>query len=347
MSEGVQSSHNCSPNSQPCSPCHSTSGLKHPVSIGLFQVHSRRYWAAWQYPIDRMTLPSNAIPPPPWVRSAGRKLSELVQVRQGPGPQNSCQWQLATLPLRPTRDVEAAAWLVADELMRARFGKASHLYRLWHRGATTNRQPSSRTRKRIEPFVSTAFGLPTSPKTQDHVEGLVAEHVWFHLATEMPGPGRTIRHSEHPSFHPTAPGGDGLVIYEIPGGTLIFRLWEVKKHASSRQISTTIKRAYNQLADNATAYLAQYVALPPANDQEVSTLFASLVDMWVDAEPQAGAGIAIGTSHARTPKKRCFTNMQNFFPDLDHGDQLEGLVAGIANFPAFACLVRDFIWNAL
>ena len=283
----------------------------------------------------------------PWKRAGGRKLSELVQVIQGPGPQVPCRWQLGTLSERPYRDVEAAAWLVAEELMRTRIARATHLFRLWRRAATGNCSLSAEDQLKITPFVQTAFGLPGDPVSEDHVQGLVAEYVWYLLAKDLPSNGRAIRRLEQPSYHVTSPGGDGLVTYEVADGTLIFRLWEIKKHTASNSISGTITRACDQLSTNGAAYLAQYVALAPTDDRAVAELYANLVDLWIDAEPQAGVGVAVATSRSKAPQRRCFTNMHRHFPSLTRGDQLEGLVAGIADFPAFVRLVRRFVWNAL
>lgn len=285
--------------------------------------------------------------PSPWQRADGKKLSELVRVTQGPGPQTRCRWHLGTLPKLPKQDVEAATWLVAEELMRMRFAQAKHLHRLWRRAATSDRRLSARNRAKIEPFVITAFGLPNDPLSEDHVQGLVAEYIWYLLAKDLPSKGRRIRRLEKPSYHVTSPGGDGLVTYELTTGELVFRLWEIKKHTASSNISGTIARAYGQLSARGAAYLAQYVPLAPAADQPVAELYSKLVDLWIDAEPQAGAGVAVATSKARAPRHRCFTNMHRHFPFLSRGDQREGLVAGIADYPRFVRRVRAFVWNAL
>jgi len=172
---------------------------------------------------------------PPWERAAGRSLPDLVHVTQGPGPQTPCRWLLGTLPDHPHQDVEAAAWLVAERLLRARFARATHLFDLWRQAATTDIELTEAERNKIVPFISTAFGLPVQPVSEEHVQGYVAEFVWFLIASEMPSDGRTIRRIEPPGFYVTGPGGDGLASYELESGTLIFRLWEIKKHVVSDQ----------------------------------------------------------------------------------------------------------------
>jgi hypothetical protein len=293
-----------------------------------------------------MNVPDAALLPP-WERAAGRSLSDLLYVERGPGPQSPCRWLLGTLPEQPQQDVEAAGWLVAEHLLRARFARATHLFDLWREAATTDLSLSEADRNKILPFISTAFGLPAEPVSEEHVQGYVAEFVWFMLASELPGDGRTIRRIEQPSFYVTGPGGDGLASYELEDGTLIFRLWEIKKHVASAHLSGTVTRACRQLSRNGANYLAQYIAVAPESDPALAELYARFVDLWVDTAPQAGVGVAVGTSRSRAPRRRCFSGMQHNFPGLNQGDQLEGLVAAIADFPAFARRVREFVWSAL
>ncbi|MGC3862360.1 hypothetical protein ACPSM1_19500 [Micromonospora chersina] len=42
---------------------------------------------------------------------------------------------------------------------------------------------------------------------------------------------------------PLEPGGDGLVVYVNGASVLVFRLWEIKKHASQALVSATINLA--------------------------------------------------------------------------------------------------------
>jgi hypothetical protein len=246
-----------------------------------------------------------------------------------------------------TDDLEAAAWLVAENALRVRFGVATHLFDIWRTAATTGVRLDQAGRSKIEPFIDTALGLPGDPKPDDHLQGYVAEFVWFLLTREVPGHGRNIRRIEQPGFYVTAQGGDGLVVYELANRTLIFRLWEIKKHIGSRHLSGTVARAFNQLGRKGATYLAQYVALAPELEPMLADLYGRLVDLWVDAAPSAGAGVAVGTSHSQAPRRRCFSAMQRYFPRLNHGDQLEGLIVAIGNFPAFASRVREFVWSAL
>jgi hypothetical protein len=247
----------------------------------------------------------------------------------------------------PDVDLEAAAWLVADSIMRLRTKSATRSFDLWQRAATGGDPLNDLERPRIAPFIRTVFGLPNAAAPDDHAEGYVAEVVWFLLTRDLVDEGRTLRRIEEPSFYVTGPGGDGLVVFQADDGSLLFRLWEIKKHTGSRHLSATATRAMTQLSRNAPSYLAQYVSVAAHTDQQVADLYARLVDAWVDGDTCAGVGVAIGTSLNSAPKQRCFTGMQTHFPHLVAGDQLEGLVAAIADFPSFASRVRGFVWNVL
>jgi hypothetical protein len=283
----------------------------------------------------------------PWEHAAGRLLSDLVRVEVGPGSQTPCRWMLGTLSDQPNEDLDAAAWIVAERVLAARFGRATHLFDLWRNSATTGAPLAPDEQTRVLPFIRTAFGIPDAPISEEHVQGYIAEFLWFSLIRELPGERRQIRRIEQPGFYVTGPGGDGLATYELADGTLIFRLWEIKKHVSSAHLSATVSRACGQLNRNGAIYLAQYVAVAPEGDPALAELYGRLVDLWVDNAGEAGVGVAIGTSRSSAPRRRCFSGMLRHFPGLGGGDQLEGLVVAIADFPAFARRVRGFVWSAL
>ena len=197
------------------------------------------------------------------------------------------------------------------------------------------------------PFVSPTLGLPPDPKTETHIQAYVAEIVWHLLTEEETRAERTLAKAEGPSFYVTDTGGDGLAVWQLLDGSLIFRLWEIKKHKSSAHVSGTVATAYQQLSTRATRYLAQYTALGRHYQGNLRALYAELVDSWVDAAPVAGAGIAVSTSSADAPKRRCFSTMQDHFPDFVEPGQLEGMVVGIADFAAFTDEVRGIVWSGL
>jgi hypothetical protein len=174
--------------------------------------------------------------------------------------------------------------------------------------------------------------------------------VWFEVTRELPQYAqRNLRHIEGPGFHATEPGGDGLVVWKRSAmEPLSYCLWEVKNYTGSSSISATIGGAYGQLAERATQYLAKLTGVASAggNDHELAELYARLVDLWVDDSDRSGAGIAVGTNKGQIPTK-AFTTMQKHFPGKSNPWQLEGLIAGIADFATFSQEVRRLIWTAL
>jgi hypothetical protein len=282
----------------------------------------------------------------PWDRAAGRLLSQLLGMQPGPGPQIPCSWALCSLP-NAHADEDAAAWLLAEHSLRIRMGSATQLFDLWRNAAVTGTALAGTDRKKVMPFIQSGYGEPSSPMVEDHLQGQVAELAWYVLASEATETTRTLRRIEKPSFRVTSPGPDGLTVYELPDGSLAFRVWEAKKHTGRRHLSITITRACSQLSSKGAEYLAQYVSLAPEAEPELADLYSRLVDLWVDEAPEAGVGVAIATSHTQAPRRKCFGGMQRHFPGLIHSGQLEGMVAAIADFPTFCHRVRGFVWRAL
>ena len=295
-----------------------------------------------------MTTAPAAAPPAPalWLTPDGRTLGSLLGLRVGPGSSpSSCSWSLGVLEVTATQDLEAAAWLLADAAMVLRCGKSPAL-ELWRARARGGPPLTDRQRRSVDVFLTSAFRLPGQPEVPDHLQGYVAELLWYVLAGELAAAGRQLVHVEAPSFHVTEPGGDGLVVWELTDGMLVFRLWEIKKHQGASQLSRTVRRACQQLSDRGAEYLAKYTAVGShAHDGALGELYAALPDLWMDADPRAGAGVSLATSADRAPKRRCFGTLPTSFPTMANGGRLEGLVLAIGDFPAFATRVQECVWS--
>ncbi|HYP74188.1 MAG TPA: hypothetical protein VEP72_08865, partial [Microbacterium sp.] len=155
-------------------------------------------------------------------------------------------------------DREIAAQLIADDAMVVACGSSSALewWRTRRDGGAA--QVGGRLRA-MQTFVNIAFGLPGQPKQVDHVQGHVAELLWDRVIRERRScrDGREFLSSEPVKADPLEPGGDGLVVYRAPDETLVFRLWEIKKHDSTSAVSKTISRAGRQLKTRGHEYLAK------------------------------------------------------------------------------------------
>jgi len=223
-------------------------------------------------------------------------------------------------------------------------GAVQH-YEAWCDAVAQSTQLAPDARRKLVPFIKPAFGLPDEPPLADHLQGYVAECVWYILAKENVPVGLTMRSIEGPSFLVTTPGGDGLVVYQRDDEVLIFQLWEIKKHDSTGGVSRTVSRALRQLDERAEEYLAQLTTLANTYEPDVGQLYAALSDLWLDRDERAGAGVAVSTSDRYLPKN-CFGRMHTRFPELSVA-QLAGLVVALGAFPAFANDVKDRIWSVL
>ena len=274
-------------------------------------------------------------------------LDDVLEVTQGGN--TKCVWRSASVPPTDATGLEIAACVLADAAMRWRCRGAKTTYERWRDAVCSKSTLSADERRSVVPFVTSIFGLPEGPSEPVHLRGWIAEFIWFRLAVSLPShSARQLRHIEGPSFHPTEPGGDGLVVWsDADDKALCFSLWEIKHYAGSHGVSRTIKDAYDQLGIRALEYLAKFTSIEAiANDPELAPLSAEMVDLWGDADDRCGVGVAVATSETNVPR-RCFTTMENYFPKLDRDGQLEGLIAGVGAFVQFCDDVRDRVWIAL
>jgi len=247
-------------------------------------------------------------------------------------------------------DLETAAQLLADDAMQIRCGESPVLAR-W-RARRDGGPPEAGARKAaVEVYAGIGFGLPTAPANDDHLQGHVAELVWNRLIQERlvcRDNRRLVRaHTVKPD--PLEPGGDGLVVYEVDGGTLVFRLWEIKKHDSQARVSSTIRRASKQLSSRGEEYLAK-LAGPETVEQAgpLGDLYADIVELWLDRSDRAGAGVSVGTSAEHAPDRpQAFRSIATAFPHFKQPGQLESIIVAVPDFPEFAKRVREIVWSGL
>jgi hypothetical protein len=275
-------------------------------------------------------------------------LTALLAMKQSP---NGCpvEYVIGGQQLTST-EREAAAQLVADDAMRIRCGKSPVLAR-W-RGRRDGGPPETGARKgAVEAYAKIGFGLPDAPANDDHLQGHVAELLWNRLMYErlVCRDGRRLVHAHSVKPDPLEPGGDGLVIYAIKDGTLVFRLWEIKKHDSQARVSATIRRASQQLSSRGNEYLAK-LAGPETVEQggPLGDLYANIIELWLDGSDRAGVGVSVGTSVQYAPNgPRSFGSIVTAFPHFVRPGQVESIVVAVPDFPAFAVRVREIVWSGL
>jgi hypothetical protein len=189
-------------------------------------------------------------------------------------------------------------------------------------------------------------GLPSNPTPQDHLEGTIAQYLWYCLKVDA-GESEFIHTVTLPGFHATAPGGDGLVIHWRSSDGFSFRLWELKKCTGRSSVGSTVSKAFSQLESQGAKYLAQYTSVgQESSDTALAELYGNLVEDWLSGTSRAGVGVAVHTSGSKVPKQ-CFTKFASRFARFRNSEQLRGLVTAVEDFSQFAQSVQVEIWKGL
>jgi hypothetical protein len=281
------------------------------------------------------------------VTNPAQTLTSLLSLTSSPAD-SSVQYVIGGVRMTPM-DIEAAAQILSDDAMRLRCGD-SPVLASW-RARRDGGPPHEGTRAQaVAVFAGIGFGLPGSPANEDHLQGHVAELVWWRLVRERKvcEDGRTLVHVSALKADTLEPGGDGLVVYSIEGHVLVFRLWEIKKHDSDSHVSATIGRASRQLARRGKEYLAKLAGPETSRQGPLGELFADMVELWLDNSDRAGVGVSIGTSASHAPSNpRAFGSVTTAFPKLSSPGQTEAIVVAVPDYKAFAERVREIVWTGL
>jgi hypothetical protein len=284
----------------------------------------------------------------PWDLVAGRSLTQLLAVTDHQ-TRGGCRWRRGHCALSDGDRLDAAAWLVAKEIMGLRCGRARAIFHVWRTAATGQPLPAGADPLLAQPFIVPTFGLPPDGASDQHAQGHVAEITWRMLAKEEGTSRRSIVYLSRPDSDVTSPGADGFVAYRYRAqANLAFRLWEIKKRDGSGSISTSIRNAYGQLDLNAERYLAKITGQSevPNTDAELLDLFADLVPAWKRADASAGAGVAVAANATGLPR-RAFSTMHEHFPMLVAAGGIEGCLVGLGSLREFALYVRTLLWSGL
>jgi hypothetical protein len=248
-------------------------------------------------------------------------------------------------------DRELAAQMLADDAMAIRCGH-SVLLDIWRSLRDGTFDGTEGRRRTVAQYARVGFGTPTEPTNEDHLQGLVAELLWNRILEERitcSGDRRLVHvHAVKPD--PLEPGGDGLAVYSLSDDTLVFRLWEIKKHVSAKsRLSSTVNRASKQLARRGHEYLAK-LAGPATLEQDgpLGEFYADIIELWLDRSRRAGVGISIGTSIEQAViTQHSFRSLTLTFPEFTNSSQTEAIVIAMPEFPRFAQRVKDIVWSGL
>ena len=102
----------------------------------------------------------------------------------GAAQASKCEWS-AYVTTKLTREESGAlAWVLTEEIMKDRFGRAKGLYDTWRKCALDGVNMSSQKKRVIESFVAPVFGLPSAPKDRNHLHGYLGEWIWYLLTRD-------------------------------------------------------------------------------------------------------------------------------------------------------------------
>jgi hypothetical protein len=240
---------------------------------------------------------------------------------------------------------EVAALAVAWSIAQQRCGGAPQYFTAWSERHAGGPPHSTDMLACLEAFLgSESIGTRASPAHHLHLEGFVAEHIWYLLTVENAvGFAPPVR-VDGPDWSVTDSGGDGLAIYRN-GDTLAFRLWESKAHTGSGSVDDVVTGACRQITSRAMRYLARFSKIGQhLSDADLQHFYGLLPEMWRRGDRQAGFGVSVATTSTET--ERCFDGLPSYW-SFTHDDQRQGLVVLIDDFGAFAETVREQLWKGL
>lgn len=261
----------------------------------------------------------------------------------GAAEASKCEWSSHIAANLTPEEAGALAWVLIDTMMQVRFGPATSLYDTWREHTLAGTKIPSPDQETIAAFIEPVFGLPAAPKSEDHLHGHVGEWLW-HLLTKD---NTAVRVQPDPKGDVTDAGADGFSIYETHAGTLRFRLWESKKNTGTGSLSTSLNKAYKQLATSGQRYVAKIVGTftPGSYNDETLAFMAEVPAAWAQGDELVGAGVTLAT-HQPLPGKP-FKKMSKKLPLLDKPGQLRGLATSISCYDDLTKTVRRYAWTAL
>lgn len=280
-----------------------------------------------------------------FVHSTGRsKAADYLPVvlHDGANAAGKCEWTLHGAVMLPPDELGALAWILTEEIMRARCGVATSVYDCWRSQTLAGTKIAvAEDHEQVLAFASAVFSTSSPGKSQNGLQGHVAEWLWHLLTRDSPG----VRLQPEPKGDVTDGGGDGHTFYENADGDMRFRLWESKKYAGNRETSTSLSRAYKQLSKHGARYVAKIVGAYQPSAPDITALVIRLPAAWVRGDQEVGAGVTLATKQTLLAKP--FKNMGGKLPKLDKPGQLRGLAMAVTNFEELAALVREYAWTAL
>jgi len=257
------------------------------------------------------------------------------------------RYRRADLKCRPGSRSNAADWL-AVHLAKLRFGGSDHLFQSWLQRTEGGPAHDDETHDALVAYIaSESIGTPERPAPSAHLEGFLAEHIWYVVVTSLEFALGAPFRATTPSWSVTDPGGDGLAIYEPTNNRFSFRLWESKRHSGGQSVRSTVNGACRQIRDHAPSYLARYskIGQRHPDNPAFASFCGRLVELWLRSDRAAGGGVSVCISDG-TNAIGCFDRLSNYW-SFSEADQHEGLLVTIEDYTAFSQTVREILWKGL
>ncbi len=278
-------------------------------------------------------------------RAVGGRLVDLTS-REPRGEEQVCRWELVVTIGQEPEDRAAAAWIIADEIMKARTDLDDLGYRLWRESVLAGTKLVGLDREHVLLHATPVF----EANDLTGVTGYVGEWLWYLLTRDLPPEaGRSVEVLDPPKPSVNDGGPDGLVIHRVPGSELgfVFRLWEVKKFTAEKtKPSDTIRTAWKQLNKHGARYIGQVSWGGQALAPDLRVFVGSMPRQWVERKESGNGGVSIALNAADTPAT-AFELSHNHFTTHTHDNALQGLMVAIEDLENFAKDVRGYVWSGL
>lgn len=269
------------------------------------------------------------------------KVSDLLLMEAHPNVDAPC----IKVTLKPDADIDEVALRLAVDIVKRLADPVPDTFERWlaHLGGG----PALNDVGKAELLAYVGADFHDAGDTT-RIEGAVAEHMWASIAESLDGGWGRPFYVEHDHFSVIDHGPDGLSLYDVTGEPeLGFRLWESKRHAARRTVTTTVSTAARQLRDHGSEYLARLSKVLQTNpNQRVASLGGTIVRAWKEVRPTSAVGVSVGRSAGDGLPGRPFIGLRRHFNFVDDSRR-EGVLIEIPDFPAFASKVREIVLTGL
>lgn len=267
-------------------------------------------------------------------------ISELLTIEDHPNVDARC----IRVALKAGVEADELSRALAIDIVRRLADPVPEAFDRWYAHLNGGQALNETDKAEVLAYVGADF---SNDSDVTRIEGAVVEHLWASVAESLKGGWGRPLYVEHDHFSVIDHGPDGLSIYEIDEPDLGFRLWESKRHASERKVTSTISTAARQLNAHGAEYLARMSKVLQTNPNErVAHLGGTIVRAWKEVRPTAAVGVSVGRSTGAHMPDRPFIGLRRIFR-FDDPARREGVLIEVPNLEAFAQNVRAIILTGL